>query len=219
MARRSARFAEKLAQDSTKSPVSIKTEKDTISSPDFEKEVKPKLFPLFTKPLSPSNKATTKSPLRRNQNAAHDSKNSKASTSSVQSPSKLAVKKSPAHSDSDSTESDSTNKSDSDSSQRSKSLAQSPHQLNTNKTKKNENMQSTKREAELSEYEKKIQQNIEERKKMFQMLVGDAKKDFMSTVKTPVVIGEKNKVAHRGLKRKVEERLNTFIILFLFTRL
>lgn len=58
--------------------------------------------------------------------------------------------------------------------------------------------------TKLSEYEKQILRNIEERKKMFQMMVGDAKKDFMATLPTPAK--EKAKATQRGLKRKVEER-------------
>lgn len=57
----------------------------------------------------------------------------------------------------------------------------------------------------LSEYEKQILKNIEERKKMFQMIVGDAKADFMKSV-APVVEAakEKTKPTHRGFKRKSE---------------
>ncbi len=66
----------------------------------------------------------------------------------------------------------------------------------------------TKATSEMSEYEKEIQRNIEERRKMFQELVGDAKKDFESEV-----IREKvNKATQRGLKRKMEER---YILLLL----
>ena len=36
--------------------------------------------------------------------------------------------------------------------------------------------------TQLSEYEKQIFQNIEERKKMFQIIVGDAKKSFMELI-------------------------------------
>jgi hypothetical protein len=67
--------------------------------------------------------------------------------------------------------------------------------------KKTENV-ITKATSEMSEYEKEIQRNIEERRKMFQELVGDAKKDFESEV-----IREKvNKATQRGLKRKMDER-------------
>lgn len=62
-----------------------------------------------------------------------------------------------------------------------------------------------KEQTELSEYEKQILKNIEERKKMFQMLVGDAKADFMKSF-TPLVeeTKEKSKPSHRGFKRKSE---------------
>lgn len=61
---------------------------------------------------------------------------------------------------------------------------------------------NAKATSEMSEYEKEIQRNIEERRKMFQELVGDAKKDFESEV-----IREKvNKATQRGLKRKMDER-------------
>ncbi|XP_046452338.1 WD repeat-containing protein 76-like [Daphnia pulex] len=68
--------------------------------------------------------------------------------------------------------------------------------------KKTENV-ITKANSEMSEYEKEIQRNIEERRKMFQELVGDAKKDFESEV-----IREKvNKATQRGLKRKMDESI------------
>ena len=60
--------------------------------------------------------------------------------------------------------------------------------------------------AGLSEYEKQILQNIEERKKMFELLVGDAKKSFMEVV--PQRAKEDKKANQRGLKRKTEERYN-----------
>ncbi|KAI9554166.1 hypothetical protein GHT06_019438 [Daphnia sinensis] len=70
------------------------------------------------------------------------------------------------------------------------------------KENKNRNRQTN---TALSEYEKQIQQNIEERKKMFQELVGAAKNDFMN------IISEENKekktAAQRGLKRKVNESM------------
>ena len=49
---------------------------------------------------------------------------------------------------------------------------------------------------QISEYEKQILQNIEERKKMFELVVGDAKKDFMKSI-VPTA-----SPTQRGLKRK-----------------
>ena len=57
---------------------------------------------------------------------------------------------------------------------------------------------------QLSEYEKKVLQNIEERKQMFEVLVGDAKKNFMNTFKPTA--NEKAKATQRGLKRKIDKR-------------
>ena len=68
--------------------------------------------------------------------------------------------------------------------------------------KKKESDVNTKSAYELSEYEKLIQQNIEERRKMFQELIGEAKKDLLSEVNRDKM----NKATQRGLKRKMDER-------------
>lgn len=89
-------------------------------------------------------------------------------------------------------------KDESDSSEESNEENETPVK---NKEKKMVNVIS-KATSEISEYEKEIQRNIEERRKMFQELVGDAKKDFESEI-----IKEKvNKATQRGLKRKMDER-------------
>ncbi|XP_057375972.1 WD repeat-containing protein 76-like [Daphnia carinata] len=77
---------------------------------------------------------------------------------------------------------------------------------NTRKPNSKENKdQNRQTNTALSEYEKQIQQNIEERKKMFQELVGAAKNDFMNVISTESK--EKKKAVQRGLKRKVEESI------------
>lgn len=58
----------------------------------------------------------------------------------------------------------------------------------------------------LSEYEKQVLQNIEERKKMFQMLVSEARNDFVK-VAAPLAV---SKPSQRGLKRKTAERFGLF---------
>jgi|688.fasta_scaffold245926_3 hypothetical protein len=68
--------------------------------------------------------------------------------------------------------------------------------------KKKESDVNTKSAYELSDYEKLIQQNIEERRKMFQELIGEAKKDLQSEVNRDKI----NKATQRGLKRKMDER-------------
>lgn len=71
-------------------------------------------------------------------------------------------------------------------------------------SKENKNQNGRQTNTALSEYEKQIQQNIEERKKMFQELVGAAKDDFMNIISAENK--EKKKAVQRGLKRKVDER-------------
>jgi hypothetical protein len=48
--------------------------------------------------------------------------------------------------------------------------------------KTSERKTNAKATSEMSEYEKQIQRNIEEKEKMFQQLIGGAKKDFMKVV-------------------------------------
>lgn len=55
----------------------------------------------------------------------------------------------------------------------------------------------------LSEYERQIQENIEVRKRMFQMLISDAKQDLMTTI-LPPTDKSKSYRCHRGLKRKID---------------
>ena len=81
--------------------------------------------------------------------------------------------------------------------------------------KTSERKTNAKATSEMSEYEKQIQRNIEEKEKMFQQLIGGAKKDFMKVVpKTNYnnveVIKKKKRRCHddvneqefRALKRK-----------------
>lgn len=72
-------------------------------------------------------------------------------------------------------------------------------------SKENKNQNGRQTNTALSEYEKQIQQNIEERKKMFQELVGAAKDDFMNIISAENK--EKKKAVQRGLKRKVDESI------------
>jgi hypothetical protein len=58
-------------------------------------------------------------------------------------------------------------------------------------------------EGQISEYEKQIQLNIEERKRMFQFFVSDAKDEYKK-IATPIVSSEKSQASQRGLKRKKE---------------
>jgi len=58
-------------------------------------------------------------------------------------------------------------------------------------------------QGQISEYEKQIQLNIEERKRMFQFFVKDAKDEFKK-IATPTVPTEKSQASQRGLKRKKE---------------
>ena len=56
----------------------------------------------------------------------------------------------------------------------------------------------------MSEYERKVQQNIEDRKKMFDMLrLGEAKEKFAEIVNPKKV--ETSKASQRGFKRKAKE--------------
>lgn len=57
--------------------------------------------------------------------------------------------------------------------------------------------------GQISEYEKQIQLNIEERKRMFQFFVSDAKDEYKK-IATPIVSSEKPQASQRGLKRKKE---------------
>lgn len=71
-----------------------------------------------------------------------------------------------------------------------------------NKTSPVKNETTCKKTNELSEYEQQILLNVEERKKMFQMIVGDAKKDFMKTLPPAA----KKKASQNGPKEKVAIR-------------
>ena len=68
-------------------------------------------------------------------------------------------------------------------------------------------------QGQISEYEKQIQLNIEERKRMFQFFVKDAKDEFKK-IATPTVPTEKPQASQRGLKRKKEfTEYNFFLML------
>lgn len=69
-------------------------------------------------------------------------------------------------------------------------------------TKKTKLKEKAVANSNMSEYEKQIQRNIEERRKIFQNLVGGAKKDFMVEIKKE----KKIKVARHAQKRKKLQR-------------
>ena len=70
----------------------------------------------------------------------------------------------------------------------------------------------------LSEYELMIQKNIEERKKVFEMLkLGEAKKDLKDVMAKPVAIKRKGDEAKKNTSSEADEEyvmISLFIILF-----
>lgn len=57
-----------------------------------------------------------------------------------------------------------------------------PHYLEVESDDESANEENVGAVGQLSEYEKKIQQNVAERNKVFQLMVSEAKNDFMTMV-------------------------------------
>lgn len=75
------------------------------------------------------------------------------------------------------------------------------------KSQEDEENESSEEESggtHISEYERQIQLNIEERKRMFQMMVSEAKSDLVKCVTPPISAKQAEKASQRGLKRKRE---------------
>lgn len=76
-----------------------------------------------------------------------------------------------------------------------------------------EMMDSEPQKQQLSEYEKQIQQNIEERKRFFQMMVSDAKRDFLETVQTPKKVAVTSQSPSKLIQKSTEYKFH-FIFYF-----